>query len=44
MNSLFSKLTLADLHRDVARNIVSLRASQDFFDDLTDDSAEWSLA
>ena len=44
MNSLFARLTLADLHRDVARNIVSLRESQDLFDDLTDNPAEWSLA
>ena len=44
MNALFSKLTLADVHQDVARNIVSLRASQDLFDDLTEDPAEWSLA
>jgi hypothetical protein len=44
VNSLFSKLTLADVHQDVTRNIVSLRASQDLFDDLTDDPAEWSLA
>ena len=44
MNSLFSKLTLADVHQDVARNIVSLRESQDLFDDLTEDPAEWLLA
>lgn len=44
MNSLFARLTLADLRRDVARNIVSLRESQDLFDDLTDNPAEWSLA
>lgn len=44
MNSLFSKLTLADVHQDVARNIVSLRESQDLFDDLTVDPAEWLLA
>ena len=44
MNSLFSKLTLADVHQDVARNIVSLRQSQDLFDDLTGDPAEWLLA
>ena len=43
MNSLFSKLTLADVHQDVARNIVSLRESQDLFDDLTEDPAEWLL-
>lgn len=44
MNSLFSKLTLADFHQDVARNIVSLRESQDLFDDLTEDPDEWLLA
>lgn len=44
MNSLFAQLTLADVHRDVKRNIVSLRQSQDLFDDLTDDPAEWLLA
>lgn len=44
MNSLFARLTLADVHQDVARNIVSLRQSQDLFDDLTDDPAEWLLA
>ena len=44
MNSLFAQLTLADVHRDVARNIVSLRQSQDLYDDLTHDPAEWALA
>lgn len=44
MNSLFAQLTLADVHQDVARNIVSLRQSQDLFDDLTDDPAGWRLA
>lgn len=44
MNSLFAQLTLADVRQDVARNIVSLRQSQDLFDDLTDDPAEWLLA
>ncbi len=44
MNSLFAQLTLADVHQDVARNIVSLRESQDLFDDLTEDPAEWLLA
>jgi hypothetical protein len=29
MNTLFAQLTLADIHQDVARNIVSLRQSQD---------------
>jgi hypothetical protein len=44
MHSLFAQIQLADVHQDVARNIVSLRASQDLFDDLTDDPAGWRLA
>lgn len=44
MNSLFSQVTLADVHQNVVRNIVSLRDSQDLFDDLTSDPAEWRLA
>ena len=44
MNQLFSRLALADVHRNVMRNIVSIRVSQDLFDDLSDDPAEWALA
>lgn len=44
MNQLFSCLTLADVHRDVIRNIVSLRESRNLFDDLTDNPEEWVLA
>lgn len=44
MNQLFAKLALADVRRDMFRNIVSLRQSQDLFDDLTDDPVEWQLA
>lgn len=44
MNSLFAGLALVDVQRDVMRNIVSLGESQDLFDDLTDDPAEWLLA
>jgi RES domain len=44
MNHLFSQLTLADVHRDVIRNIVSIRESQNLFDDLTDDPEGWALA
>jgi hypothetical protein len=44
MSSLFAQLTLVDLAQDVARNIVSLRQSQDLFDDLTDDPDGWRLA
>ncbi len=44
MNSLFAQLALADVHQDVARNIVSLRQSQDLFDDLSANPDEWPLA
>ncbi len=44
MQSLFAHIALADVHQDVARNIVSLRESQDLFDDLSGDPAEWRLA
>lgn len=44
MPSLFARIALAEIQQDVARNIVSLRVSQDLFDDLTDDPAEWRLA
>lgn len=44
MSSLFAQLTLADLHQDAVRNIVSLHQLQDLFDDLTDDPTEWLLA
>lgn len=44
MKSLFANLSLADIHDDVARNIVSLHKAQDIFDDLTDNPREWALA
>ncbi len=44
MTELFSNLTLTDVHQDVIRNIVSLRESQDLFNDLTDNPEEWLLA
>lgn len=44
MNPLFARLALADMRGDAYRNIVSLRQSQDLFDDLTADPAEWRLA
>lgn len=44
MQDLFSHLSLADVHRDVIRNIVSIRESQDLFDDLTDNPDGWALA
>ena len=44
MNSLFSNLTLSDVHEDLIRNIVSIRESQDLYDDLSDDPNEWEMA
>ena len=44
MKALFAQLTLAVIDRDVARNIISFRDSQNVFDDLTDDPDEWKLA
>nr|WP_315244584.1 RES family NAD+ phosphorylase [uncultured Albidiferax sp.] len=44
MDPLFSHLTLADVHCNAIRNIVSIRASQDLFDDLTSSPEEWALA
>lgn len=44
MNSLFTQLALADINKDVARNIVSLGQPQNLFDDLTSEPAEWLLA
>ena len=34
------ELAVTDVRQDLVRNIVSLRVSQDLFDDLTDDPAE----
>ncbi len=44
MDSLFSELSLIDIHQSIARNIVSLRVSEDLFDDLTDDREAWQAA
>ncbi|MEI8362154.1 MAG: RES family NAD+ phosphorylase [Betaproteobacteria bacterium] len=44
MDSLFSSLALADIHQDLTRNIVSLRVSENLFDDLTDDPEAWHSA
>lgn len=37
-------LTLHEVNQDLYRNIVSLRVSQDLFDDLSDDPADWTVA
>lgn len=41
---LFSELRLAEVRRPLIRNIVSLRVSQDLFDDLSDRPEDWKLA
>ena len=44
MDPLFTHLTLADVHCNVIRNIVSIGSSQDLFDDLSNSPQEWTLA
>ncbi len=44
MREFFSNLTIVDTHRDLRRNIVSLRESRNLFDDLSGDPAEQALA
>lgn len=44
MDRLFSQLTLTDVHRKVIRNIVSIRQSQDLFDDLSGAADDWLIA
>jgi hypothetical protein len=44
VHEFFSSLTVVDTHRDVRRNIVSLRESRNLFDDLSNDPAEQALA
>lgn len=44
MDLLFAGLSLADIHQSLARNIKSIRVSQDLFDDLSDDPADWQVA
>lgn len=44
MNEIFSRLAVVDTHRDLRRNIVSLRESRNLFDDLSSNPAEQVLA
>jgi hypothetical protein len=44
MELLPTNLALTEVRGDVIRNIVSIRTSQDLFDDLTDSPAGWALA
>jgi hypothetical protein len=44
VDSLFSSICLIDTHSDLTRNIVSLRVSENLFDDLTEDHEAWKAA
>lgn len=44
IEDLFNGLTITDFHDDMHRNIVSLRESQDLYDDLTDSPEGWQAA
>lgn len=44
MDAFFAGLPLADVHQPLTRNIKSIRVSQDLFDDLSDDPADWQVA
>lgn len=44
MDSIFAGLRLADTHGDLYRNIVSLRATENLFDDLSDKHEDWQTA
>ncbi|MCF6254997.1 MAG: RES family NAD+ phosphorylase [Gammaproteobacteria bacterium] len=44
MQALFDGITITDFHDDLHRNIVSLRESENLFDDLTDSPEGWQSA
>jgi hypothetical protein len=44
MDGVFEGLTITDFHGDMHRNIVSLRESQDLYDDLTPNPGGWKAA
>ncbi|MDD2746722.1 MAG: RES family NAD+ phosphorylase [Acidithiobacillus ferrooxidans] len=44
MESFFAGLQLADTHQTLIRNIATIRVSQDLFDDLSEDPADWGVA
>ena len=43
-DGIFTRLKLADTHGDLYRNIVSLRVSENLFDDLSDRPEDWQAA
>ncbi|MDP1634720.1 MAG: RES family NAD+ phosphorylase [Gallionellaceae bacterium] len=44
MNTIFAGLRLADTHSDLYRNIVSLRVTENLFDDLSENPSDWQQA
>jgi len=44
MDEIFAGLRLADTHIDLYRNIVSLRVTENLFDDLSNDHEDWQTA
>ena len=44
MRVVFDRLALVDVDQDIARNVVSLRVSQDLFDDLSQNPNDWAVA
>ena len=44
IENVFATVGLAETHGDLVRNIVSIRVSQDLFDDLSDNPADWQAA
>jgi hypothetical protein len=44
IEDVFKQIGLRETHADLIRNIVSIRISQDLFDDLSDEPSEWESA
>lgn len=44
IDTVFAASALAETHRGLVRNIVSLRVSEDLFDDLSDERTAWQAA
>lgn len=44
MQELFERLTLHDFHDDAFRNIITIRETQDLYDDLSEDPKDWDAA
>lgn len=44
IEDVFKQIGLQETHADLVRNIVSIRISQDLFDDLSDEAGDWDSA